>query len=206
MKWRRKSFGGGLMMFCWVAANAMMLMGTRQRSVQAFSAAPPVTSIYHSWSRRDNVQKENVSRRRRGASIIRLHAEEQAKKKTIPPAPKSFSSNNNSNNSNNNIGMQKRLSQLRPVFLSHERDFFRQGARLESMDSYVLVSTLTASMSFGCLVGFKRQTAAAVAAVPLFQLAAMTKSNAAMLECMYRVLSPRVCPHFAVCTLPSSSA
>lgn len=42
----------------------------------------------------------------------------------------------------------------RPVFLTHERDFFRQEARLNSMDSYVLVSTLTASMSFGCLVGF----------------------------------------------------
>lgn len=42
----------------------------------------------------------------------------------------------------------------RPVILSHERDFFRQEARLNSMDSYVLVSTLTASMSFGCLVGF----------------------------------------------------
>jgi hypothetical protein len=38
--------------------------------------------------------------------------------------------------------------------LTHERDFFRQEARLNSMDSYVLVSTLTASMSFGCLVGF----------------------------------------------------
>ena len=42
----------------------------------------------------------------------------------------------------------------RPVVLTHERDFFRQEARLNSMDSYVLVSTLTASMSFGCLVGF----------------------------------------------------
>lgn len=42
----------------------------------------------------------------------------------------------------------------RAVFLTHERDFFRQEARLNSMDSYVLVSTLTASMSFGCLVGF----------------------------------------------------
>ena len=42
----------------------------------------------------------------------------------------------------------------KPVFLTHERDFFRQMARLESMDGYVLVSTLTASMSFGALLGF----------------------------------------------------
>jgi len=42
----------------------------------------------------------------------------------------------------------------RPVFLTHERDFFRQDARLNSMESYVLVSALTTSMSFGCLVGF----------------------------------------------------
>lgn len=42
----------------------------------------------------------------------------------------------------------------RPVVLSHERDFFRQDARLDSMSAYVLVSTLTASMSFGCLVSF----------------------------------------------------
>lgn len=42
----------------------------------------------------------------------------------------------------------------KPVFLTHERDFFRQVARLESMDSYVLVSTLTTSMSFGALIGF----------------------------------------------------
>lgn len=46
-----------------------------------------------------------------------------------------------------------------PVFLTHERDFFRQLARLNSMDSYVLVSTLTASMSFGCLVSFRPATA-----------------------------------------------
>lgn len=43
---------------------------------------------------------------------------------------------------------------VRPVSLNHERDFFRQAARLESMDSYLLVSTLTASMSFGALLGF----------------------------------------------------
>ncbi|KAG7341675.1 hypothetical protein IV203_023628 [Nitzschia inconspicua] len=43
---------------------------------------------------------------------------------------------------------------IRPVTLNHERDFFRQAARLESMDSYLLVSTLTASMSFGALLGF----------------------------------------------------
>jgi hypothetical protein len=42
----------------------------------------------------------------------------------------------------------------KPVVLTHERDFFRQEARLNSMESYILVSTLTASMSFGCLVGF----------------------------------------------------
>jgi hypothetical protein len=42
----------------------------------------------------------------------------------------------------------------RPVSLNHERDFFRQAARLESMESYLLVSTLTASMSFGALLGF----------------------------------------------------
>lgn len=48
----------------------------------------------------------------------------------------------------------------KPVFLTHERDFFRQMARLESMDSYVLVSTLTASMSFGCLLGFQPSAAA----------------------------------------------
>ena len=59
--------------------------------------------------------------------------------------------------------------QQRPVFLTHERDFFRQEARLNSMDSYVLVSTLTASMSFGCLIGFSSHldstaVAAAVAA------------------------------------------
>ena len=46
----------------------------------------------------------------------------------------------------------------RPVVLTHERDFFRQDARLSSMDSYVLVSTLTSSMSFGCLVGFIETT------------------------------------------------
>lgn len=43
----------------------------------------------------------------------------------------------------------------RSVYLKHERDFFRQMSRLESMDSYVLVSTLTASMSFGALLGFQ---------------------------------------------------
>lgn len=42
-----------------------------------------------------------------------------------------------------------------PVYLTHERDFSRQLARLESMDSYVLVSTLIASMSFGALLGFQ---------------------------------------------------
>lgn len=42
----------------------------------------------------------------------------------------------------------------RPSVLTHERDFFRQEARLDSLSAYVLVSTLTASMSFGCLVGF----------------------------------------------------
>jgi hypothetical protein len=52
----------------------------------------------------------------------------------------------------------------KPVFLTHERDFFRQMARLESMDSYVLVSTLTASMSFGCLLGFQPSAAATNAA------------------------------------------
>lgn len=41
----------------------------------------------------------------------------------------------------------------------HTGDFFRQVARLESMDSYVLVSTLTSSMSFGCLLGFAPSTA-----------------------------------------------
>lgn len=41
-----------------------------------------------------------------------------------------------------------------PMLLTHERDFFRQMARLESMESYVLVSTLTSSMSFGCLLAF----------------------------------------------------
>lgn len=40
------------------------------------------------------------------------------------------------------------------IVLTHERDYFRQMSRLESMDSYVLVSTLTASMSFGALLGF----------------------------------------------------
>lgn len=45
-------------------------------------------------------------------------------------------------------------SNKKPSLLTHERDFFRQVARLESMDSYVLVSTLTASMSFGALLGF----------------------------------------------------
>jgi hypothetical protein len=40
------------------------------------------------------------------------------------------------------------------VYLVHERDFFRQSTRLASMDNYVLVSTLTASMSFGALLGF----------------------------------------------------
>lgn len=46
----------------------------------------------------------------------------------------------------------------KPVFLVHERDFFRQMCRLESMDSYVLVSTLTASMSFGALLGYSPST------------------------------------------------
>jgi len=48
----------------------------------------------------------------------------------------------------------KKIRRPKPVFLTHERDFFRQVARLESMDSYVLVSTLTTSMSFGSLIGF----------------------------------------------------
>lgn len=52
------------------------------------------------------------------------------------------------------VASPTRKRRPRPVFLTHERDFFRQEARLNSMDSYVLVSTLTASMSFGCLVGF----------------------------------------------------
>ena len=58
---------------------------------------------------------------------------------------------------------RKRRPPPRPVFLTHERDFFRQQSRLNSMDSYVLVSTLTASMSFGCLVGFNPHPAAEVA-------------------------------------------
>jgi hypothetical protein len=162
-----------------------ILLGTRQDFVEAFSAAaapPPVTSD-DSWSRR-NVQKNDSLSRRRGASsiLIRLNAEEAKKETTTMPKA-------SSSTSSNSIGMQKRLAQLRPVFLSHERDFFRQGARLESMDSYVLVSTLTASMSFGCLVGFKPQTVAvAHVAVPLFKLATMTKNNKAMLECIYRTL------------------
>lgn len=53
--------------------------------------------------------------------------------------------------------------QPRAVNLKHERDFFRQTARLESMDSYVLVSTLTASMSFGALLGFQPSFEAVVA-------------------------------------------
>jgi len=67
-------------------------------------------------------------------------------------------------------GISSKKPRQRPVFLTHERDFFRQEARLNSMDSYVLVSTLTASMSFGCLIGFSPHldsttgTAAAVAA------------------------------------------
>lgn len=40
------------------------------------------------------------------------------------------------------------------VYLTHERDFFRQETRLESMESYALVSTLTSSMSFGALLSF----------------------------------------------------
>jgi hypothetical protein len=43
---------------------------------------------------------------------------------------------------------------VKSVYLVHERDFFRQSTRLASMDNYVLVSTLTASMSFGALLGF----------------------------------------------------
>jgi hypothetical protein len=50
---------------------------------------------------------------------------------------------------------QQGKRRIRPVALKHERDFFRQAARLESMDSYLLVSTLTASMSFGALLGFQ---------------------------------------------------
>ena len=50
---------------------------------------------------------------------------------------------------------------IRPVYLKHERDFFRQVARLESMDSFVLISTLTASMSFGAVLGFQPATSAA---------------------------------------------
>ncbi|CAB9500372.1 expressed unknown protein [Seminavis robusta] len=51
----------------------------------------------------------------------------------------------------NSRGRRKQKS----VYLTHERDFFRQSARLDSMTSYVLVSTLTASMSFGALLGFE---------------------------------------------------
>lgn len=40
------------------------------------------------------------------------------------------------------------------VYLTHERDFFRQETRLESMESYALVSSLTSSISFGALLGF----------------------------------------------------
>lgn len=50
----------------------------------------------------------------------------------------------------------------RAVYLKHERDFFRQAARLESMESYTLVSTLTASMSFGALLGFSPAVEAAM--------------------------------------------
>lgn len=50
------------------------------------------------------------------------------------------------------------IRQLTRYFLS-ERDFRRQIARLESMDSYVLVSTLTSSMSFGALLGFNPSSA-----------------------------------------------
>ena len=53
----------------------------------------------------------------------------------------------------------------RAIYLSHERDFFRQEARLNSMDSYVLVSTLTSSMSFGCLCGFAPTKVAAEIAI-----------------------------------------
>jgi hypothetical protein len=54
---------------------------------------------------------------------------------------------------------------IRPVTLTHERDFFRQAARLESMDSYLLVSTLTASMSFGALLGFQPSVQTATTAM-----------------------------------------
>jgi len=54
----------------------------------------------------------------------------------------------------NGIVKKNPKSNKRPSLLTHERDFFRQVARLESMDSYVLVSTLIASMSFGALLGF----------------------------------------------------
>lgn len=62
-------------------------------------------------------------------------------------------------------GVQKKKTSYKPpgtdsdkrqptFFLTHERDFYRQMARIESLDAYVLVSTLTASMSFGALLGF----------------------------------------------------
>lgn len=60
-------------------------------------------------------------------------------------------------------GTSRSSQKLRAVYLKHERDFFRQSARLEAMDSYVLVSTLTASMSFGALLGFQPAVEAVVA-------------------------------------------
>ena len=77
------------------------------------------------------------------------------------------SKGNNSNTGNGNNGKStsrfnkaaqvhttRPQTRVKPIILTHERDFFRQTVRLESMDSYLLVSTLTASMSYGALLGF----------------------------------------------------
>jgi hypothetical protein len=67
----------------------------------------------------------------------------------------------------------------KPIYLTHERDFFRQIARRESMDSYVLVSTLTSSVSFGALIEFSRSEAIAAA------IKSSSTSAAALLELFY---------------------
>jgi hypothetical protein len=78
-------------------------------------------------------------------------------------AAASASSASTLQNSASSQALEQRKRRIRPVALTHERDFFRQAARLESMDSYLLVSTLTASMSFGALLGFQPSVQATAA-------------------------------------------
>lgn len=46
------------------------------------------------------------------------------------------------------------MADIKPKVLVHERDFFRQSTRIQAWDSYVLVSVLCTSISYGALQNF----------------------------------------------------